>query len=195
MNEGATYKRGRHQGASAPGLATGAPPTGPGWRLGTGRLWVQHTQVALGGWRRGHRGARHTQGLCLDSSGGPTLLGSLGSRHGVLGAGRGPSTHSEGHLESCAEAEGPVRASLQQAVWVTRCLETGRRGPGTIPVPTSPPLVQPGPGRGGLRAQQLCPLLSAPPNWCGLSQVVDCLGGAWRRLQSQVSCWKGVAGV
>lgn len=85
--------------------------------------------------------------------------------------------HSEGHLGSHAEVEGPVLASLQQAVWATRCLETGSRGPGTIPLSTSPPLVQPGPGRGGLHAQQLCPLLSAPPSWCGLSQVVGHLGG------------------
>lgn len=73
FNEGVTYRRGWHQGTSAPRLETGVPLIGPGQRLSMGHLWVQQTQADLGGQRRGHRGARHTQALGLDSSGAPTL--------------------------------------------------------------------------------------------------------------------------
>ena len=58
----------------------------------------------------------------------------------------------------------------------------GSWGPGTIPLPMSPPLVQPGPGREGLHAQQFCPLLSAPPGWCSLSQVVGHLAGGLKKV-------------
>lgn len=140
-NEGATCRRRGHQGASAPGMASRVPPTGPGPRLGTGHLWVQRTQVGLGGYNGGTEVPGIPRPSALTPAGTPTLSGSLGSRHGVPGTGHGPSTRSEGHLGSHAEVEGPALASLQQAVWVTRCLETGSRGPGTIPLPTSPPLV------------------------------------------------------